>query len=155
MFTDGSVSASVSVTMQLINEVQFNRDVAILDSSVLDFNVNTDINPITDIVLTARADASDAKVYFKAQFRINRDTNLLGIAIANLRAFVNGAVDIITPASLTYNSLTEEYSYTPTAVLIASDTVTVQLYDSIAIADAAKIGTKFYKGTSNTAVTVA
>jgi len=155
MFTDGSVSASVSVTMQLMNETQFNRDVAILDASVLDFNVNTEILPITDIVLTARADASDAKVYFKAQFRMNLNTNLLGIAIANLRSFVNDAVDVITPASLSYNSLTEEYEYTPTAVLIASDTVVVQLYDSVNVADAAIIGTKYYKGKSNTAVTVA
>lgn len=155
MFTDGATSASVTSVIQLVNESQFNRDVAILDASVLDFKANTDLLPITDIVLTARADASDAKVYFKAQYAMNQSTNLGGIAIANLRSFVNGAVDTITAASLTYNSLTEEWSYTPTAVLVAGDTVVVQLYDSVAVADATKIGTRFYKGTSNTATTVA
>lgn len=51
MFTDGSASASVSVTMQLINQDQFNTDVALLDQSSLDFNINTDVSPITDIVM--------------------------------------------------------------------------------------------------------
>ena len=155
MFTDGATSSSVSVMMQLINEVQFNRDVVLLDASVLDFKVNTDISPITDIVLIARADASDNKVYFKAKFAMNENTTLMAIAIANLRSFVNGVVDVITAASLSYNSLTDEYVYTPTATLTVGDKVVVQLYDSVAVADAAKIGTKFYKGTSNEATTVA
>jgi len=155
MFTDGSTSASVTVSMQLINEVQFNRDVAILEAGSLDFKVNQDINPITDIVITARADASDAKVYFKPVFEMNRATTLGGIAIANLRSTVNGVVDVITAASLSYNATTKEYQYTPTAVLVAANTVIVELYDTVNAVSCAKIGTKFYKGISNTAVTVA
>jgi hypothetical protein len=155
MFTDGSTSASVTVSMQLINEVQFNRDVAILEADSLDFKVNQDINPVTDIVITARADASDAKVYFKPVFEMNRATTLGGIAIANLRSTVNGVVDTITAASLSYNATTKEYQYTPTAVLVATNTVIVELYDTVNAVSCAKIGTKFYKGISNTAVTVA
>lgn len=155
MFSDGATSPYVMLSVQLLNEVQFNQDVAVLDASVLDFKVNTDIMPITDIKIIARADASDAKVYFKAYFSSNLSQPLGGIAIANLRSFVNGAVDTITAASLSYNSLTQEWSYTPTAVLVASDTVVVQLYDSVNVVDVAKIGTRFYKGTSNTAITVA
>lgn len=155
MFTDGSIASYVNVSMQLMNEVQFNRDVALLDSSVLDFNPNTDIQPITDIVITGRADASDAKVYFKAQFAMNQATNLGGISIANLRATVNGVVDTITALSLSYNSNTEEWSYTPTAVLVATDVVTVTLYDTVNSVDTAQIGTRFYKGTSGDIVTVA
>lgn len=156
MFTDGSVSASVSVSMQLIDEVQFNRDVYLIDSSVLDFKVNSDINPITDIVITARADASDAKVYFKAGFESNQATPLGGITIANLRSTVNGVVgDVITAASLTYSATTKEWSYTPTAVLVATNPVIVELYDTVEGVSCTKIGTRFYKGISNTAVTVA
>lgn len=155
MFTDGSTSASVTVSMQLINEVQFNRDVAILEADSLDFKVNQDLNPITDIVITARADASDAKVYFKPVFEMNRATTLGGIAIANLRSTVNGVVDTITAASLTYNATTKEYQYTPTAVLAATNTVIVELYDTVNAVSCAKIGTRFYKGISNTATTVA
>lgn len=154
-FSDGSVSASVMLMMQLTDEVQYNQNTAVLDPSVLDFKVNSDISPITDIKLIARADASDAKVYFKAYFNTNLSDPLGGIAIANLRSLVNGSVDTITAASLSYNSLTQEWSYTPTAVLTAGNTVVVQLYDSVNVVDVAKIGTRFYKGTSNTAVTVA
>jgi hypothetical protein len=153
MFTDGSTSASVSVMMQLINEVQFNRDVALLDASVLDFKVNTDILPISDIVLTGTADASDNKIYVKAVFDINKQTALMGVASANLRLFVNGAVDVIV--STTYNTLTGNYEIVPTATLIAADTVVVQLYDSVAVVDTAKIGTKYYKGSTDEIIVVA
>jgi hypothetical protein len=155
MFTDGSTSASVSVSMQLINETQFNRDVAILDVDSLDFKVNVDISPITDIVITARADASDAKVYFKPVFETNRATTLGGIAIANLRSTINGVVDTITAASLSYNATTKEYSYTTTFTLIVGTKVIVELYDPLESVSTAKIGAKYYKGISNEATTVA
>lgn len=155
MFTDGATSSSVSVSMQLINEVQFNRDVALLDASVLDFKVNTDIFPITDIVITGRADVSDAKVYFKAVFETNQSSNLGGITIANLQATINGVVDPITALSLSYNATTQEWSYTPTDTLTVADIVVVQLYDSVNLVNTAKIGTKFYKGSSPAIIAVA
>ncbi|CAB4151125.1 hypothetical protein UFOVP584_1, partial [uncultured Caudovirales phage] len=155
MFTDGSTSASVSTTIQLMNETQFNRDVAILDASVLDFNVNADIFPITDIVMTGRADVSDAKVYFKAKFATNQSSVLAGIAIANLRVTISGTVDTITALSLSYNSTTQEYSFTPTATLTTSTPVIVQLYDSVNTVDCAKIGNKFYKGATASITPVA
>jgi hypothetical protein len=155
MFTDGSTSASVSTTIQLMNETQFNRDVAILDASVLDFNVNADIFPITDIVMTGRADVSDAKVYFKAKFATNQSSVLGGIAIANLRVTVSGTVDTITAGSLTYNSTTQEYSFTPTATLTTSTPVVVQLYDSVNSVACAKIGNKYYKGATDSITPVA
>lgn len=155
MFTDGNTSSSVSVTMQLINEVQFNRDVALLDSSVLDFKPNTDINPITDIIITGRADVSEQKVYFKPVFETNQVTTLGGIAIANLRSTVNGTVDTITALSLTYNASTKEWSYTPTTTLTTSTPVIVELYDSVEAVSCAKIGTKYYKGISASITPVA
>ena len=155
MFTDGSTSSSVTVSMQLINEVQFNRDVAILDSSVLDFKVNTDVFPITDIIITGRADVSDAKVYFKPVFETNQVTTLGGIAIANLRVTVGGVVSTITALSLTYNASTKEWSFTPTTVMTTSTPVIVELYDSVASVSAAKIGTKFYRGISAVIMPVA
>lgn len=155
MFTDGNTSSSVSVSMQLVNEVQFNRDVALLDSSVLDFKPNTDINPITDIIITGRADVSEQKVYFKPVFETNQVTTLGGIAIANLRSTVNGTVDTITALSLTYNASTKEWSYTPTTTLTTSTPVIVELYDSVEAVSCAKIGTKYYKGISASIIPVA
>jgi len=146
MFTDGSVSASVTTTLQLINEVQFNRDVALLDVSVLDFNPNTDLFPITDIYMTGRADVSDQKVYFKAKFDINRAVNLGGIAIANLRYTQDGVVDTIVALSLSYNSTTEEWEFEPTTAFTTAEDQVVQLYDTVNTVDVALIGTKYYSG---------
>lgn len=155
MFTDGNATNSVTVSMQLIDADQYNLNVAVLTPDVLDFKVNTDLQPITDIVITGRADASENKVYFKAKFEMNQSSNLGGIAIANLRSLVNGTADTITALSLSYDSLTEEWSYTPTATLTAGDKVVVQLYDSSVPVAVAKIGNRFYKGASAEITTVA
>ena len=155
MFTDGSVSASVSTTIQLINETQFNRDVALLDASVLDFNVNTDLFPITDIVMTGRADVSEDKVYFKAKFAMNQSTNLGGIAIANLRVTIDGVVSTIVALSLSYDAITGEWEFEPTDAFTTSSAIIVQLYDSVESVDVAKIGTKFYKGATSAITPVA
>ena len=155
MFTDGNTSASVSVTMQLINETQFNRDVALLDASVLDFNVNSDINPITDIVMTGRADVSADKVYFKPTFDMNQSTTLGGIAIANLRVTIDGTATTIVALSLTYNSTTKEYEFEPTDAFTTSSSIVVQLYDSVNSVATAKIGTRYYKGATSAITPVA
>ena len=155
MFTDGNTSASVSVTMQLINETQFNRDVALLDASVLDFNVNSDINPITDIVMTGRADVSADKVYFKPTFDMNQSTTLGGIAIANLRVTIDGVASTIVALSLTYNSTTKEYEFEPTDAFTTSSSIVVQLYDSVNSVATAKIGTRYYKGATSAITPVA
>lgn len=155
MFTDGNTSASVSVTMQLINETQFNRDVALLDASILDFNVNSDINPITDIVMTGRADVSEDKVYFKPTFDMNQSTTLGGIAIANLRVTIDGTATTIVALSLTYNSTTKEYEFEPTDAFTTSSSIVVQLYDSVNSVATAKIGTRYYKGATSAITPVA
>jgi hypothetical protein len=146
MFTDGSVSASVTTTMQLINEVQFNRDVAMLDASALDFNINTDIQPITDIYMTGRADVSEQKIYFKAKFDINRAVNLGGIAIANLRCTLDGVADTIVALSLSYNATTEEWEFEPTTTITTAEDIVVSLYDATVPTDVALIGSRYYKG---------
>jgi hypothetical protein len=155
MFTDGSTSSSVSVSMQLINQDQFNTDVALLDQSSLNFNINTDVQPITDIVITGRASIADNKVYFGAKFRMNQASNLLGLAIPNLRATVDEVADTITAASLTYDSLTQEWSFEPTTAVATSQDWVVQLYDSVNVIDVAKVGSRYYKGTSASFVSVA
>jgi hypothetical protein len=155
MFTDGNTSASVSVTMQLINETQFNRDVALLDSSVLDFNVNSDVNPITDIVMTGRADVSSDKVYFKPTFDMNQSTILGGIAIANLRVTIDGVVSTIVALSLTYDAINAEYVFEPTSAFTTSSSIVVQLYDSVNNVATAKIGTRYYKGATSAITPVA
>jgi hypothetical protein len=155
MFTDGTASSHVLVSMQLINETQFNRDVALLDPTMLDFNPNQDLYPITDIVLTGRADVSDNKVYFKAKFAMNQSQDLLGIAQANIKSYKDGATDTITALSLTFDTTTREYSYTPSTPFTVANIFLVTLWDATANVNVAKIGTRFYKGQSGNITPVA
>jgi hypothetical protein len=150
-FTDGSVSGYVNTVVQMTSTDEFNLNAATIDRSTLGFDANQ-LLPITDIVMTGRADASENKVYFKAKFAMNQAQNLGGIAIANLKSTVEGTVDTITALSLSYNSATEEWSYTPTATLVAADTVVVELVDGAITV--AKIGTRYFKGKTATIVTV-
>lgn len=151
-FTDGSVSGYVNTVVQMTSTDEFNLNAATIDRSALGFDANQ-LQPVTDIVMTGRADASENKVYFKAKFAMNQAQNLGGIAIANLKSTIDGTVDTITALSLSYNSATEEWSYTPTATLAAADTVVVELVDGVK--DVAKIGTRYFKGKTATIVTVA
>lgn len=146
MFVTGSTQGSVTVSMQLIDENQFMMNVAMLDRSVLGFDPNRDLQPITDIKLTGTANATDNKIYVSAKFAMNEAVNLGGIESANLRLTVNGVQDVIV--STVYNSVTGLYEITPTATLLANDAVVVQLYDATATPEVATavIFDKYYKG---------
>lgn len=145
MFTDGAVTSYVMTTIQLVNEMQFNTSVALLDYSVLDFNPNTDINPISDIMLTGRAVVSLSKVYFKAKFAMNQSSNLLGLALANLKYTIDGASATPTASSLVYDPTLEEWSFGTPTITTASRLV-ISLYDTTNVVAAAKVGNKYYKG---------
>lgn len=155
MFTDGTTSSSVSVTMQLVNETQFNGSVALLDASVLDFKVNTDIFPITDINITGRADVSEGKVYFKPTFAMNGSSTLGGLAIANLRCTIGGVADTIQTGTLAYDATTKEWEFEPTTAFTTSSSIVVQLYDSVNSVAVAKIGSRYYKGATSAITPVA
>ena len=154
MHTDGSVSGYVNTVIQLTSTDEYNLNTAVIDKSVLGFNANN-LFPITDITMTGRADVSENKVYFKAHFAMNEASTLAGIAIANLVSYVSGVADTITAASLTYNTSTDEYSYTPTATLTTSTPVVVSLYDSVNTIAVAKIGLRYYKGATSSITPVA
>jgi len=149
--TDGAVSGNNTTTVQLTNADQYNQYTGVLDRSVTGFDANG-LLPITDIVITGRADVSEGKVYFKAKFGMNEASNLGGIAIANLRVTVSGVVDAIQVGTLSYLSTTQEWEFEPTATLTTSTPVVIQLYDTVNAVDVAKIGVRFYKG-SSTAIT--
>jgi len=151
---DGAVSGNSTTTFQLINSNEYNLYTAVLDRSVTGFDANG-LLPITDIVITGRADVSEGKVYFKAKFGMNEASNLGGIAIANLRVTVSGVVDAIQVGTLSYLSTTQEWEFEPTATLTTSTPVVVQLYDTVNAVDVAKIGVRFYEGTSASFLPVA
>jgi hypothetical protein len=143
--TDGNTSGYSNTIIQLTSASEYNLDTAVLDRSSNGFNANN-LLPITDIVMSGRADVSEGKVYIKALFDMNRGNVLGGITIANLRCTINGVVDTITALSLVYEPSTKEYSFTPTTTLTTSQSVVVQLYDAVNTVATAKIGTRYYKG---------
>jgi len=143
--TDGAVSGNNTTVVQLTNADQYNLYTAVLDRSTLGFDANT-LFPITDITMTGRADVSEQKIYFKANFSMNEASQLGGIAIANLRFTINGVADTIVALSLTYEPSTKEWEFEPTTAFIISDALTVTLYDSVNSVAVAKIGTKYYEG---------
>jgi hypothetical protein len=152
--TDGAVSGFVTTMVQLTSVNEYNRYTAVIDRSVLGFDANT-LLPITDIIMTGRADVSDGKVYFKAKFAMNEASNLGGIAIPNLRVTVSGVEDVIQASTLVYEPTTQEWEFEPTATITTSTPVVVQLYDSTNVVAVAKIGARYYKGVTASITPVA
>jgi len=151
--TDGSVSGYVNTVIQLTSTDEYNLNAYVIDRSQSGFDANQ-LNPITDIVLTGRADASENKIYVKAKFAMNLSSNLLGLAIANLNAYLDGTANTIT--AIAYNSSTEEYALTPTTAIVATtQSWVVQLYDSVNTVAVAKVGTKYYEGATTAIVPTA
>jgi len=152
--TDGAVSGYVNTVIQLTSTTEYNLNTYVIDRSELGFDANL-LNPITDITLTGRADASDNKIYIKAKFAMNLSSNLLGLAIANLKAYLDGTANTITAISA-FNPVTEEYALTPTTAVVATtQSWVIQLYDSVNSEPVAKVGTRYYEGVTSAIIPVA
>lgn len=147
---NGTTSASTILKFQITNPFEYNQYVNLLTD--LDFDPNSELFGITDVNIVGRADASENKVYIKPTWKWNDLFTITGLAAANLRLTVGGVTNAIVGA-ITYNATTKEYAITPTATLVAADVVTVTLADGAV--NTAKVGNKFYSGTTGNVVTVA
>ena len=147
---NGTTSASTILKFQITNPFEYNQYVNLLTD--LDFDPNSELFGITDVNISGRADASENKVYIKPTWKWNDLFTITGLAAANLRLTVGGVTNAIVGA-ITYNATTKEYAITPTATLAAADVVTVTLADGAV--NTAKVGNKFYSGTTGNVVTVA
>jgi hypothetical protein len=151
MHTDGSVSGYVNTVIQLTSTDEYNLNTAVIDQSILGFNANN-LFPVTDITMTGRAISGD-KVYFKAHFDQNEAEPLGGIAIANLKCYLDGISDTIVALSLTYDANTDEWSF-ETTTLTGTSSIVVSLYDATNTIAVAKIGTRYYKGATPAFISV-
>jgi len=145
--TDGAVSGNSVTTWQIINADQYNLYTGVLDRSTLGFDANA-LFPITDIDMVGRADVSEQKIYFKPTFAMNGASTLGGVVTGSLRFTINSVVDTITALSTTYDPITKEYSFEPTTAFILADDLQVTLYDAVNSVAVAKIGQKYYEGTT-------
>lgn len=146
---NGTNTASTIIKFQATDPLEYNQNVILLNN--LDFNPNTELNGITDVVLTGTADASDNKVYIKAVWKHNESYNLSIFAMANFGLTIDGVEDTIS--AVVWDSVNNRYSITPTTALTASDLVVVRLRDTTI--PTAKVGNKFYKGVSPAITVVA
>jgi hypothetical protein len=143
-FNDGNASSFSSVMFQAMNENEINKDGVLIDGSQFDFNFN-DLNPIMDVTVTGSA-VIGGNITAKVVATANTAVSILGLQASNFRLTVNGVVDAISGAIVDNGDGT--YVITPTATLTGSDSVVVQTYDSTAVVAVAKLGDRFYKGTS-------
>ena len=146
---NGSNSASSIIKFQVTDPFEYNQYAVLLTN--LDFNPNTELNGITDVILSGTADASDNKVYLKAVWKHNESFNLSIFATANFGLTIDGVESTIVSA--VWNSVTSRYEITPTMALTATDVVVVRLRDASIVT--AKVGNKFYKGVTPAIVTTA
>ena len=148
---NGTNSASTIVKFQITDPFEYNQYAVLLTN--LDFNPNTELNGITDVVLTGTANASDNKVYLNAVWKHNESYNLSIFSSSNFRLTVNGVANTIVSA--TWNTLTNKYEITPTTPLVAAQSCVVQLYDATIPVATAQVVNKFYKGVTPAIVVVA
>ncbi len=150
---NGTNSASTVIKFQLKDSYEFNVTSTFL--SGLDFNVNTGVNGIIDVVMVGRADVSEGKIYVKPTWLHNDQFPIEGLALGNFRATLNGVADTLTGTAV-YNSVTEEYALTPTTTLsTSSQSWVVQTYKAALTNPVADAGGKFYKGTTPAFIPVA
>lgn len=148
-FNDGGSEVEKTViSFQLTDENQFNGKGVILTQETLGFAANSEIFPITDVLIAGTAaDAGDVVVSVTA--RANPVFYIEGLEAANFRLLIGGVVDTIT--GVTYSATTNLYSITPTTSLSSSSCV-VEMYDAGNSVDVADATTAFYKGESDAIV---
>lgn len=146
---NGTIASQTVIKYQMTDNLEVN--VLGMFMTDLDFNPNS-IENIVDVTITGRADVSDNKVYVKVVWSRNPQSNVESFEADNFELIIDGAVNAIVGA-VPRNSLTNEYAITPTATLTTSDAVIVRTKGTSN--DVAKVGSKFFKGTSPTITPVA
>ena len=147
---NGTNSASTILKFQVTNPFEYNQYVNLLTD--LDFDPNSDLFGITDVNIAGRASVADQKVYIKPTWKWNDLFTITGLSASNLKLYVNGTATPIDGA-ISYNATTKEYTVPPDAAIVLSDVVVVELYDTVNAVACAKVGNKFYSGTTGNVVT--
>ena len=137
----GSEVGYTTISMQMLDNKQFNEG-SVLDPS---FDVTNDLNGVIDTVIEGTA-ASGSDVLVSVKASVNQAVNILGLTDTNFRLIVNGTAEAASAVS--FNDVSNQYEITPTSTLSGSDTVVVELYDSVASLNVTKLGDQLYKGKS-------
>jgi hypothetical protein len=142
---NGTNSASTILKFQVTDPFEYNQYVNLLTD--LDFNPNTELFGITDVTLKGTATDGDNRLYVKAAWLHNEQFPITGLSSSSFKLSLNGS-DVDVDGSVTYDSTTKEYGIPPDASINSGDSWTVSLYDYDVDVACAKLGNKFYRGTT-------
>jgi len=149
----GTTSAQTSMMFQIINPFEYNQNFFVFSS--LDFDPQSKQGIVDAVLKLDSVDVSDSKAIFAMNWKWNEAFPLLGGDTANFR-LVNAATGVaLTTDDVIRNSTTGKYELTTTTAPTLAALYYVQLYDGTVPATATKIGTKFYKGQSNSVAATA
>lgn len=145
-FNDGSNGEQVMVSIQLANENEFNLRGQILTNDSLGFNVATELPSVIDCDVKLDTPSAGSSISASVVATSNSAFNILGLEVANFRVIVNGTAE--APSAVSYNDVTEKYDITTTTSITSSDTVTLELYDSVEDLNVTILDDQLYRGKS-------
>lgn len=146
----GDETAKTLIDVQLGNENQFNTRMALLtvDQSGIDFN--TDIAPITGVVITGTSSVADGHI-INVKAGNNTIFGIEGLLATNIRA-VNNVTNAVIPITSIAETVNEgEYVVTFTTPPVAGTIIVYSTYDATAtppLAVAKLSDMQIYKGKS-------
>jgi hypothetical protein len=145
-FNDGTNGEQVMVGIQLQDESEFNLRGEIITNETLGFNVGEDLPEIVDanVVLDDLSTGTDVKATITAV--TNSAFNIKGLLAANFRIIIEGVAE--APSSVAYNDVTNKYVFVTSTTLSSTDTVQVELYDSVESLNVAVLADQLFRGIS-------
>ena len=146
-FNDGSTAGKTPISLQLIDNAQFNNGSVV----ALDFNINSDIEGVFDVLLTDGVSATGGDVTVKAVFKANPAVFVSGLGVDQFSLVIDGSREAVTAVS--YNDATGVYTLTPTSTTTGGQSVVVELYDTVNALSIAKLDDQLYDGISDAIIT--
>jgi len=142
----GSESEETTIVFQIADPIEYNRYPFPMTPTAMGFNVNKDVFGITDVYIAiTSADVSNDSVMFSVRWLHNKQESITGLDTTELTLYCNGTENGFD--TITYDSTTKLYTGTPTTTLVSTQSAVVKTTDGSS-GTVAKLGKKFYRGTS-------
>lgn len=149
----GDTRMRTLVDFQLIDEDQFNRNMAVLTPDALGFNFSSQVEPIRNTVLNVIATAADP-IQVTVTGLSNISYGIEALDYTNFRVVNTVTNAVITTTGSTLGTDPWVYLLTPTTPLVAGTKLTVELYDADVPTNTALVGTNLLLKGKSVEVTV-
>lgn len=140
--TPGGDAESKSLLIQFIDRLEWDKNYAILHQDKLGF-VPTDVPTVNGVNLAYTSEpAAGSTVQVSAKLAADNNTTVEGLVVANFKAMVDDADNVITDVT---ESSPGVYDITLTTALTAGQTIKLYTYDSTASSRIIIAGSVLYK----------